>query len=543
MKRIMIFSFSCLIAAFALSSCGGKKEAQTQVNTAPVKTEFPGGWKPTMNYANKVTITFANAQTIEGYDYNAGDPLGKWWSDSFNFVFDVTALSIDNWLERLRIWINSGDMPDVCIFNYNHPDGAAMVEQGLIKKLPDNWKERWPNVAKVFEATSLGPELERRFGGVYFLPRARYVKYALDPLPNHPSFFFRKDWAEAVGFPVKDVYTTSEILEYGRLVKEKDPGKLGAKLLPISNRPVWAMRLFVQSNSPHCLSFYKDKDGKYKWGPASEETLMGLKLWYKAWSQGVLAHEFYALKDQEDYDQFRVSGISGGYFGEATTIWIDRCRRRYFEPNLNLNPDDCVAIATVVGEDTYYHSEDVINFWGTHIFNPNLSDEKLERWMDMLDFGATDLGYKMQNLGFENIDWKYDDKGELVSLLPEGQAIGGIGGKYPSISGNTIPSVKQGDDIINESPLVMKADRDDAWRLMEERFKQSTPDTLTATDWDLFCFDSPSRRKVAFEYQNEYANLVTSAKSEQDLENLWRKWIQTQSSLVNPVLEELNSLK
>ena len=95
------------------------------------------------------------------------------------------------------------DMPDVAIFNYNtntHADAANFVDQGLIKRLPDNWRERWPNVAGVFDVTTLGPRLEEEFGGVYFLPRARFYYNLLgDPLQNHWSLWLRADWMEAVG--------------------------------------------------------------------------------------------------------------------------------------------------------------------------------------------------------------------------------------------------------------------------------------------------------------------------------------------------------
>ena len=42
--------------------------------------------------------------------------------------------------------------------------------------LPDDWKSRWTNLAKVFDITGLGPQMDKQFGGTYFLPRARFYK-------------------------------------------------------------------------------------------------------------------------------------------------------------------------------------------------------------------------------------------------------------------------------------------------------------------------------------------------------------------------------
>lgn len=531
-----------LLMLFSAIACKGNKGSAPQSGSVSDKV-FPGGWKPTTSYDEKLHFTSANVQTIEGYDYTAGDAYCKWLSDTWNYTIEVTSLTFDNWSERLRIWVNSGDMPDVTVFDYNHADMATWVDQGLVKRFPDNWKQRWPNLAKVFERTSLGPQMEIQFKGTYFFPRSRFNENVPHlPLPNHASFYFRKDWAQAVGFPVKTAYTTSEIIEYGRLIKEKDPGKLGAKLLPLSNNPNWANRLFVGGNYAHFQTFYQDTDGKYKWGPASEKTLLGLKLWYRAWAAGILNPEFYAVQDLEDYGQFRVSGVSGGYFGEATVNHMNTTHTLFAQNNLGPDPYECIGVATALGEDGYYHLEDLINYWGVVIFNPEISNEKFERWMDLMDYCATKDGYFFRQLGFEGIDWKQEDNGELVSLLEPGQSLQGATGKYPSLY-SVIPMAQQGDDLSFMNPSTPKRLRDYSRALYEERSRLSTPETLTPTNWAIFSYDSPSMRKTTLDFKTEYANLVASAKSEADLENLWRRWIEIQKPLIQPVLDELNNLK
>jgi len=543
MKKVVLV-FMVIFITIGIIAC--KKGDTSSAKAGTGVTEFPGGWKPTHDYKNNLTFAIANVGVTEGYDYTNGDAYVRWFANAFNAKFELTGMGWDNWTELLRIWISSGDMPDVAIFDYTqqtHPDAASWVEQGLLKKLPDNWKQRWPNLARVFEKTTLGPQLEKSYGGTYFLPRSRFdLNLPHYPLPDHVSFVFRKDWAEAVGFPVKDVYKTSEIIQYGQLIAQHDPGKLGAKLVPISNRPNWAMRLFMLSNFQHMSTFYKDKkDGKYKWGPAADETLAGLKLFYRAYSTGALNREFYTLKGEEDYDQFRVSGVSGGFYGEATTYHLQMARQS-FDKNLGLKPDDCIAVATIVGEDGYYHLEDLINYWGVHLFNPKISNEKFERWLDMLDFVATDPGFYMGNFGLEGIDWKRGNSpDEIISLLPPGMDLAGPTGKYPSILGFG-NNIKQGDDLSfinpNFEPWVRAASK----RLYDDRSRLSTPDTLTEIDWPLFYYDSPARRRAGtLDFQVEYANLVTRATSEANLEQLWKAWVTAQMPIIQPALDELNS--
>lgn len=532
---------------FGLSVYSGGRQGGSGSNAASVSArEFPGGWKPAGDLSKKVDFSMATVQTIEGYNYTTGDPYVKWWSDNFNYKIDVTSLTFDNWAENLRIWINSGDMPDIVVFNYIHADMAGFVEQDLIKKFPDNWKTRWPNLARVFGRTTLGPQMEKTFGGVYFMPRSRFDNHIprtnpLDPLPNHRGFFFRKDWAQAVGFPIKTIYKPSELLEYARLIKEQDPGKVGPRLLPISSRAEWSWRFFIESNFAQYKAFFKDKaTGRYVWGPASEQVLPPMKMWWRAWKTGLLNPDYYTLRDLEDYDQFRVGGFSGGFFGEGTTGHMYTAATMLSQAYPELDVEKVIGFATVVGEDGYYYQQDLINFWGCVLFNPKISDEKFERYMDMMDFQCADAGYLFSQMGFEGVDYRRNADGSLESLLPAGQRLTGSTGKYPGMS-YVIAVAKLADDFSFENPGTPKIWRDLSWLTYMERGEHSTYDTFTPTDWTVYAHDSPSLRRVPTDLSPEFSSIITSATSEADVEVRWRAWVERQRPLFQPVLDELNA--
>ena len=216
MKKILIMLLALMITSVFLYAGGGSQRS-------------PGA-------NDRLRITYATVQAREGYDYNNGDPYAAWWSQKFNYELDVAALGWDNWVERLRIWISSQDMPDVAVYDYNHPDAASFVEQGLLYRFPDNWKQRWPNTAGVYNKTTLAPVIEDIYKGTYFIPRARFdTNIPGDPLPNHWTMYMRKDWITAVGMPLKTNYTINEVLEFARRVKAQDPGRVGANLVP----PYW----------------------------------------------------------------------------------------------------------------------------------------------------------------------------------------------------------------------------------------------------------------------------------------------------------------
>ncbi|GAB1155910.1 MULTISPECIES: extracellular solute-binding protein [Paenibacillus] len=489
------------------------------------------------NYKDKLDISVAS--TIQLKDGQMDNEFHKYWMDKFNISWDYNFVEWDSWGEKLRLWINSGDLPDVASWNYVHGDAMNYIDQGLLYKFPDDWKERWPNVAAAYKLTGLGEKLEELKGGTYILPRPVYFENKpADPLVNQIGVIaLRKDWAEAVGFELKDAYTTSELMEYAQLVKDKDPGKVGNKLVPLSYNADDALTNIVVANSEHARvesAFYKGEDGKYHWGPADPETLTGLKLMQEAYQKGLLNPEFYTWKNSEGSDNFRVNGVAAvTSLGGLASYRQDMDTQ--MKKNLGVDSDELVHTAIVVGDDGKYRNLEQVNYWSATIFSPDISDEKFERIMDLMDYSISEEGQLLLNMGFKDKDWKYGENNELVSLLPEGTT---LEDKYPSrFEGLYL----LGDDFSMINPAIKQEYRDRAVKHFQDKAKLGTEGGALATyDWDVQLYDSKAKNQATFEYQNEYANLILKSG---DLEANWKEWVNSKMSLVQPVLDELNNLK
>ncbi|WP_018752302.1 ABC transporter substrate-binding protein [Paenibacillus sanguinis] len=487
------------------------------------------------NYKDKLKISVA--QTTEVKSGVMNNEFHKYWMDKFNVEWDYNYVQWDSWPEKLRLWINSGDLPDVASWNYVHGDFMNYVDQGMLYKFPDDWKERWPNIAAAYKLTGLGDKLEELTGGTYILPKPVYYQNKpADPLVNQIGVVaLRKDWAEAVGFALKDAYSTSELMDYAKRVKEQDPGKVGDDLVPLSYNADDVLTNIMMPNSAHARvesAFYRGEDGKFHWGPADEETLLGLKLIKQAYEDGLLNPEFYTWKNNEGSDNFRVKGVAAvASLGGLASYRQDMDTE--MKKNLGVNSDDLVHTAIVLGEDGKYRNLEQPNFWSALILSPDISQAKFERIMDIIDYSTTEEGQLLLNMGFEGVDWKYDENKELVSLLPEGTT---LEDKYPArFEGLYV----LGDDFSIVNPAIKKEYRERALQLFQEKAKLGTEGGELATyDWDVQLYDSKAKNQAAFEYQNEYANLILQ---NGDLEDNWRKWVESKQSLVQPLLDELNS--
>ncbi len=499
---------------------------------------------------DRVTITYTCPQVVAGFDYNApnGDGYSRWILDKFNIDFQGTNVSWNDWNSQLITWINAKDMTDVAIYNFGTgtaTEAAKIVSKGLLYKLPDDWKERWPGVADVYSKTSLGPYLEELYGGTYFIPRARfYYNLPGDPLANHWCLWMRTDWLQAVGAEVKHSYTIPEVLEIAEKIKEQDPGQVGFDLAPLCMDTGNAASFFLRANSTYWDTFYKDADGKYQWGAAAPQTLEGLKYWFQAYNkgEGVLDPEYYTLDHEKDMEKFQTLGTAGISYLGGQTADVENYRFTFKERTGHEYED--FHMANLLGADGYYHQQDLINFWGAVCFKPDVDPAVFERWMDLMEWTCSEDGYPATEMGLKGEDWDRDENGEIISLRDPADPIpltGGIGeAKYPSL-GHVLGSVILWDDLAMDNPNIRKDLREESRLLYKLRTDESTPETFVKVDWNLYMNDSDALRAVnGIQYADEFSNMVTTAQSEEELVELYNNWIADKQAIVEPAIKSLN---
>ncbi len=534
-KRKSLAAMLMAVLLVTAISCNGGDKKSSGTATAEVKTtttvEKQAESEP---FAEKRTISLAVLDNVTDAEWK--NEFHQFFMDKFNIEWDYNYVEWGSWDEILRVWINADDLPDVSIWNYNYTDFANYADQELLYRFPDNWKERWPNAAKAYAASPLNEELEERFGGTYIMLRPIYVFNAqTDPIVNQIGVSaLRKDWAEAVGFPLKDAYTVDETLEYARLIKEQDPGNIGTNLIPLCLDPQNAMFHFVSSQCNHATpetAIYKNAEGEYVWGPAEEEVYEALKIYQDAYKEGLLPKEFYLMNDN-DKDHFYINGDAAMYQMGGVAEFRQTCDTE-MKNNLGLNSDDVVHNALVLGNDEKYHN--VIlgsNFWSSLIFSPNITDENFERIMDLIDWTCTQEGQYVCNMGIEGIDWEYDESGKAVSTLPEGSSV------YDRYGARIESLYILEDDFAVVNPSIKSEYRTRMTELANLKLELGEGE-YSEIDWDKEFYTSKAKDQANLNYAEEYANLILQSG---DLRTNWEKWVKEKMVLIQPYLDELNAL-
>ena len=527
-------------AAEAATTAEGTEASATtaQETTVSATTASGSSAEPESQYAEKLTISWVYSGISEGVDYT-GDDFGKYLCERFNFEPDVIACTFDNWVERMRIWINSGDMPEVCTYDfYNYSELARYAEEDAVYRLPDDWEQRWTNVSSAQGYVPAADIVRNNLGGTYILLRPVFsTNKPVDKLSYHMLMYMRKDWMLACGVELKDTYTIGEFIEIARLFKENDPGNIGPGLIPICADNGNMMHLLPRQIYTRAISevFYIGDDGKYHWGPADEPTLEGLLLYKQIYDEGLLDPEFYTLElsfgDQyKFYGEGNVGMVTADGMAGRMTLFESNLR-----DNLNLEFDDVIHIAQPVGNDGKYHQAEQANYWASVIFAPDIKQNVFERAMDIIDFQASVEGQRFLNMGFEGVDWEFGPDGDYVNLRPAGQR---LSEKYPSANGAWGSSLCLGDNFAFESPANKKEYRDTVTKfyLLRDELGQDNT-TFVDIDYNVLFYTSPARSQASMELREEYAQLVLM---DGDLETNWRKWVDEKMLVIQPVIDELN---
>jgi len=553
MKKLSVVSGLVLImtAVLVLGACGdaaggggaAAPAEQPPAQQQPVADTAPAddddledlGLLRNAAWTDTLTVQFATPQVRDGVDYNAC-ALTRYFTDRFNIEWEMIPLTWDNWAEMLRIWINAGDMPDKATWNYVHGEAVLFARDDLVRRMPDDWQQRWPNAAAAVQASVIGPAVAEIVGGYYFLHKPIFAaNRPTDPLVGHQVMYMRRDWMEAVGAEIKPTYTMSEILDIARAIQAQDPGDVGSALVPISFNRALATSNFINRQFAFFDRFYLGDDGYYHWGPANPAVLEGLRLYQTAFREGLLHPDFFLWTSDEDIQHFRSLGVAGMYSQEGMAVFIQGVAQDLEDQGLN--PEEAMHVAVILGEDGYYHEMEMVNFWTSLIFSPNMPDADFERLMYLIDYTAEPETQLTIRMGFEGEHWERDGQGGFRMLLPPGTDMWDIFPSTQPLWGNHLVL---SDDFALISPVFLPEFREMTNEMYATKARMSNPQTVRRVDWTEFFHDSTSRRMVSLPFSDMFTELIMM---DGDIEANWLSWVDAQRPLVDPVIAELNALR
>lgn len=474
------------------------------------------------NYDETIAFSLTSYNTITGVDYT-DDALYKYIAEKFQIDVDVWANEVSGAAEKERIWINGGTMPDIMKWeDFNFSEYYTYVNQGLLQPLPEGWETKWPNIAKLVNASGIY-DLLQVDGKTYGIPCAVFGNNVnFDVVPTHVSLYVRADWAREIGMDnLGDDYTISisELKEY--LEKVDKAG--------LTSNPTLAASLanmipaFYFANGINTNQFI-DNGNEWIWGPTQEgvtDVIAQMREWYQA---GLLDRDFYT-KEQLDYENAFTAGQNAAFFAQGNADGIARFRREYSEAYQGKDGYEDITVACLTAEDGSAYASETGNYWTVNVFSPNTDEKTMERILDLIDWIAGPEGQTAEQMGIPEVDWKYDEDGRPLAVNE---------GVYVSQDAFYLLGYCLDDfQMAGVKSNIGEQDIEECLSIYDVKEQG----TIFPYSWAYEISSSDARKSYSVDWQAKISELVVG---EEDIETSWNSFVEENRNLWEPLVQELN---
>ena len=533
MRRQAVRTPLCWILLALLLALGGCAPKREEPDALPQQETV---------YDTKLVIS-ANLQDSEAV---AGTALWEYFQNKFNVEFDLLPMSFNERHEKARIWVSSGNMPDLLWMDLDEtmfPEYANWALQDMFQAYPsmEELEQSWPNIAAIYQLESnIADELLTIDGKLYAHPTLRD-----NPEYNYMSsmcWMYRRDWAKALGlYQENDLYTWEEWVELNRAFVEQDPGGNGpGRTIGMGTELFYfpyAMGIY-QTSSEYGYGVFSPLDGEYVWTAARKEALEGLQIAKALFDEGIVWQDnpLGQLPD-ESYE----AGLMGSDFNNFNISRVYSVRKALKENFPDIDENDAGALAKVIGPDGTLWCKQSQCYWGAVMMSADIGEEKMTRWLDMLNWMLSDEGIYFRAYGIEGKDWRYDESGGVECLWPESTVLEGTRmDPYPE--GSRIFFLRYCDafsqaEVPNYAYPQAYIDDVEAYYAFVHDYG-----FMRRFDYESSYLSAEHKNKsggLQTEVMEKMVELLTTASAE-ELPTLWEEWIAEMTPSIQPILEELN---
>lgn len=438
--------------------------------------------------------------TVSVWDIENSFPEGKerdriltTVEEKFNVTFIPMNVGWGDYQDKMNVWAASGTLPDICggIDWVGSGTYIAWVDDGVVRALPDDLSA-YPNIAKYMEL----PEVTayQKGGHNYFLPRMTY---------EDPSYWnmdrglvIRKDWLENLGLEMPK--TAEELHEVMRAFTEDDPDGNGvADTIGFGYNIVFPTSQHIAIFGYTDNRWVKMEDGNWKQPVYEDVTLPLIDFYRTAYKNGWMDQDFASRGSNTVRDELFPSGRLGIMAYQNSPKHMKTIYDLWVVAQPEIDFFDAVAIVPLEGENAVQFQE--MAYWSETYIPSSVSDEKMERILQIMDYLYSDEGVMLTSYGFEGEDYYLDENGEIVVTLPIDETSGKmqlLRDKYPGHQFLSCLAAWNGDMLQYVDPTIPQGIRDMCTAEYERRRDNWASPNL---DWEVASLDLPEKLDMSTE--------------------------------------------
>lgn len=396
---------SALLSLLSLSGCG---------NTSGGKDKYDKDGRLILNLKNVYFDTWDGVDTYT-----------EVLNEKFNVKITPSNYDYASWDEMVNTAINGNNLTDTIHFNlkaYNFGSTyEKWVQNLMLKPLPDDMS-KWPNLEKMLNNASNIDALKID-GKLYGIPIMNDIINTDKDFSNF-TYVYRRDWVKAIDkmneskvgytplYKEGDVYTWDEFNRLVNALLVNIETISGTKQASVMVDESWGFPSITNfyKDVPHCFS--KDETGKAINAFTSDKYIAGLEK-----SKEFVSNKYYS----QDQFNFAANKAKELYLGGQAAILYDNyslanyitLRKSFKKNQKNVDVNDGTALLKIKDPNGYYALEGTENWFSMTMFNYDISDTKLYKILDILDYLLSEEGTRLAIYGIEGYDYTIQD-GKII---------------------------------------------------------------------------------------------------------------------------------
>jgi|GEM_PF-1227402 len=361
---------------------------------------------------NKLILRVANLAMT-----NLNDSQTAYLENKFQVKFRPITIPWNDWDSYVHKSINGNDMPDIMqwdLRSYYKSNLTKWVAGNMLCPLPEDMSE-YENLNRLLEGYTALEQIKVN-GKLYCFPVARSVEdNQLDLITA--GYIYRRDWAQELNvYQENDEYTIEQFEALLSAFKEYTKNSKNNVLADVE----WAFPsitfAYKESTAPY---IYDAAQGKYVWNYTTTAFDAGIKK-AKSWTDAKYYYpDQYLSNDTDVLNQYKAGRM--GVLYENITIKNYSDIRKSMETKDLTGEDlnDATAIlklkrANGVAGAGKFFSEQNDNWWSASLISSRVSEFKLKKILEVMDYLASDEGTKFCAYGIKGQDWSEGDDGEII---------------------------------------------------------------------------------------------------------------------------------
>lgn len=322
----------------------------------------------------------------------------KWMEDKLDVELDLIAVPSSGYVEKTRLTVASGDMPDVMVWsNYPDPELNKYIRQGAFRELGD-LVQNYKNIMETPEQTFENVKVDKK---LYSIPRTR-------PL-QQTAVMIRKDWLDKLNLQIPK--TVEEYADVAVKFTTMDPDGNGLNDtfgIAVGEDLTFLDPLWMAFDTGNIWRVSEDGTlSNWHVTKGRKESLKWLADLYK---KGAIDQDFPVLNYAQVNEKF-VAGKMGIMIGGGVSAYGQQLAdMKKLNPNAEL-----IMIDPPVGPTGKSGVMQFNGFYGHWVVNAKVSDEKLAKIMEVLDWQATQEALDFKRVGIEGVHYNMVDGAPVLT--------------------------------------------------------------------------------------------------------------------------------